>query len=162
MHSLLNWVLVAASAFHVSGSPEKSAVVAAVIEHRRMLIDQVTLFERCAAGAAAGRAPAALDSNFSPNAVAGLSPWTGDCPNRLMIEGSPQGARINSVSISDSAAQVTVQVYRGEWSHHETYNLRRLRHGWGVQEVLLAGWLQVDPVIPSSGPSTGPAKQRGQ
>jgi hypothetical protein len=161
MYSLLSWVLLAASAFPTGGSPDSSAVVEAVIEHRRMLIDEVTHFERCAAGAAAGRAPAALDSIFSPTAVLGLSPATGECPDWLMIAGSPRGARISSVSITDSSAQVSVQVYRGEWSHHETYNLRRLRHGWAVRDVRLAGWLQVDPIVTPS-PSPGAAKPRNR
>ncbi len=157
MHSLLNWVVLAASAFHLGGSPESSAVVEAVIEHRRALIDEVTHFERCAAGTAAGHAPATLDSTFSSNAVRGLSPWTGECPAWLMVAGSPRGARISSVSIAGSSAVVTVQVYRGEWWHQETYNLRRLRNGWAVQDVLLAGWLQVDPIVPS-GPAAPAAK----
>ncbi|HZG42652.1 MAG TPA: hypothetical protein VEY93_06790 [Longimicrobium sp.] len=156
MLKVANWLLLAASALASAGRPDTSAIVEVVIEHRRLLIDEVTAFDRCAAAAVAGHEPAALDSVFrSRIAAGGLSQWTGECPERSpATAGNKQEARVDSVSVSGSTAQAFVTVWRGEWTHYEVYTVRRRPNailGWGVEAVRLWGWIQVDPIIPAPG-----------
>jgi hypothetical protein len=150
MHALLTLFLLATSAALAAGSTDASDVVTSTIRYRRIVIDPAgaTAFERCAAAAAAGHAPQALDSVVGEFAASALSAWTGACPKRTGPR-SRSGAVIESVAIADSTAEVRVRVFRGEWSHHETYNLRRRPvggDGWGVRDVRIWGVLRIHPV----------------
>jgi hypothetical protein len=150
MLKLVNWFLLAASAFALPvGGPETTAAVATTIAYRRTVIDPVITFDRCAAAAATGHAPEALDTILGPRAALALSPGTDECRTRSTPR-PRRGARIDSVAVADSIAHVHVTVYRSDRAHSETYNLRRLPPSggrtWGVQDVRIWGAVQYHPV----------------
>jgi hypothetical protein len=145
MHQMVKCIiLLATSALIVDGTSDRASAVATAISYRRTVLDPVTTFDRCAAAAATGNAPGALDSIFGQRAASGLSSGTA-CQARTTAR-SAQGARVDSIVVGDSTAQVHVTVYRSDRVHSETYNLRRLPPNggrtWGVSDIRVWGAVQ--------------------
>ena len=145
MHQMMKWIILfATSALIADGSSDTSSAVATAISYRRTVLDPITTFDRCAAAAATGHAPGALDSIFGQRAASGLSSGTA-CQARTTAR-SAQGAKVDSVVVGDSIAKVHVTVYRSDRAHSETYNLRRLPPNggrtWGVSDVRVWGAVQ--------------------
>jgi hypothetical protein len=131
----------AAPVAHAQAPPHdpRVAAIEGVILYRRLFLNDTSSFELCALSHALRPLEPPFGLTPFAYAVVDTASW---CRNKGELGWPARSAPVGVEKIaitSDSTATVVLAIYRGEYSHSETYALRRSMSGdWGVTGVLLS------------------------
>ncbi|HEX6912643.1 MAG TPA: hypothetical protein VF142_19710 [Longimicrobium sp.] len=133
---------------------EPASVLAAVMHHRLYWMEDRTPFDACSLQAHAGSAaafPGDLPADLQALVLDVAPAASGGCSDRAAVARAlpPRVVRVESVTFTDSVAQVRLLVQKGDHAHREDHSVRRTPLGaWDVAEMRMWGHLYTHPSRP--------------